>query len=132
MKQPSEKKRTNLLGRDVKITTSGTTKTREVTGNKIAKTKVTAQASKGGKKITTSKIKMSPREGIVDVTNKTRYTGAAGRAKMTDMNPNTSKKKVTTRAFKVSPIEAAMLKNKDSVRQAAKKMYKGTNQPKRF
>ena len=94
-----DKIRKNLLGRDVKVTRDGSTKTREVTGNKMAKTTVTKNLSSGGKKITTSKIKISPREQVVDVVNKTKYTGAAGRKRVLDVNPETSRKKTTSKAF---------------------------------
>jgi len=130
MKAPIERK--NLLGRDVKITTSGNTKTREVTGNRMAKTTVTKDVNAGGKKITTSKIKVSPREQMVDVTNKTKYTGAAGRKRMLDVNPATDRKKTTSKAFAVNPEKAKETKNTLSVREKAKKAYKGTNLPRRY
>jgi hypothetical protein len=130
MKAPIERK--NLLGRNVKITTSGNTKTREVTGNRMAKTTVTKDVNTGGKKITTSKIKVSPREQMVDVTNKTKYTGAAGRKRMLDVNPATDRKKTTSKAFGVNPAKAKETKNKLSVRESAKKMYKGTNEPRNY
>jgi hypothetical protein len=132
MKQPLVKTRKNLLGRDVKITRSGNEKTREVTGNRVAKTTVSKNLKTGGKKITSSKMVISPREQMVDVINKTKYTGAAGRKRMLDVNPDTSRKKTTSKAFGVDPKKAKETKNKLSVRESAKKMYKGTNQPKRF
>jgi hypothetical protein len=130
MKAPIERK--NLLGRDVKITTSGNTKTREVTGNRMAKTTVTKDVNSGGKKITTSTMKMSPREQMVDVTNKTKYTGAAGRKRMLDVNPATDRKKTTSKAFGVNAAKAKETKNTLSVRESAKKMYKGTNEPRNY
>jgi len=130
MKAPIERK--NLFGRDVKITTSGNTKTREVTGNRMAKTTVTKDVNAGGKKITTSKIKVSPREQMVDVTNKTKYTGAAGRKRMLDVNPATDRKKTTSKAFGVNAAKAKETKNTMSVRESAKKMYKGTNEPRNY
>ena len=130
MKAPIERK--NLLGRDVKITTSGNTKTREVTGNRMAKTTTTKDLTTGGKKITTSKIKMSPREQMVDVTNKTKYTGAAGRKRVLDVNPETSRTKTTTKTFAVDAEKAKQTKNTMPVREKAKKMYKGTNEPRRY
>lgn len=130
MKAPIERK--NLLGRDVKITTSGNTKTREVTGNRMAKTTTTKDLASGGKKITTSKIKVSPREQMVDVTNKTKYTGAAGRKRMLDVNPETSRTKTTSKAFAVNPEKAKETKNTLPVREKAKKAYKGTNLPRRY
>jgi hypothetical protein len=130
MKAPIERK--NLLGRDVKITTSGSTKTREVTGNKMAKTKVASELTGGGKKVTVSKIKTSPREQIVDVTNTTKYTGAAARKRALDVNPDTKRKATTARAFNVNPIKAVLTGNKLSARDKAKKMYKGTNEPRNY
>jgi hypothetical protein len=130
MKAPIEKK--NLLGRDVKITTSGNTKTREVTGNRMARTTVTKDLATGGKKITKSTLKVSPREQMVDVTNKTKYTGAAGRKRMLDVNPETSRTKTTSKAFGVNAAKAKETKNKLSVRESAKKMYKGTNEPRNY
>jgi len=127
-----DKIRKNLLGRDVKVTRDGSTKTREVTGNRIAKTTVSKDLKTGGRKVTTSKIKMSPREQMVDVTNKTRYTGAAGRKRMLDVNPSTDRKKTTSKAFSVDPAKAKQTKNTMSVREKAKKVYKGTNLPKKY
>lgn len=130
MKATIERK--NLLGRDVKITTSGNTKTREVTGNKMARTTVTKDLSTGGKKVTSSTMKMSPREQMVDVTNKTKYTGAAGRKRMLDVNPTTDRKKTSSKAFGVNAAKAKETKNTMSVRESAKKMYKGTNEPRNY
>jgi len=127
-----DKIRKNLLGRDVKVTRDGSTKTREVTGNKVAKTTVTKNLSSGGKKITTSKIKVSPREQMVDVINKTKYTGAAGRKRVLDVNPETTRRKTTSKAFSVDPAKAKQTKNTMSVREKAKKVYKGTNLPKKY
>lgn len=132
MKQPIVKTRKNILGRDVKITRAGNEKTREVTGNRIAKTTVTKDLKTGGRKITTSKMVVSPREQMVDVINKTKYTGAAGRKRVLDVNPETSRKKKTVKAFNVNPEKAKVTKNKLSVRESAKKAYKGTNLPKKF
>ena len=130
MKAPIERK--NLLGRDVKITRDGNTKTREVTGNKMARTKVTKDLEGGGRKVTTSTIKMSPREKMVDVVNKTKYTGAAGRKRVLDVNPDTKRKTTVAKAFNVNPAKAKATGNKLSVRDKAKKMYKGTNQPRNY
>jgi hypothetical protein len=130
MKAPIERK--NLLGRDVKVTRDGNTKTREVTGNKMARTKVTKDVASGGKKITTSTIRVSPKEQMVDVTNKTKYTGAAGRKRMLDVNPETDRKKTTTKTFAVDAAKAKQTKNTMPVREKAKKMYKGTNEPRRY
>lgn len=127
-----DKIRKNLLGRDVKVTREGSTKTREVTGNRMAKTTVTKNLKTGGKKITTSKIKISPKEQMVDVINKTKYTGAAGRKRVLDVNPETSRKKTTSKAFSVDPEKAKQTKNTMSVREKAKKVYKGTNLPRRY
>jgi len=124
--------RKNLLGRDVKITVDGNTKTREVTGDRMARTKVTKDLSTGGKKITTSTMKMSPREQMVDVTNKTKYTGAAARKRVLDVNPETSRKKTTSKAFAVDAEKAKQTKNTLSVREKAKKAYKGTNEPRNY
>jgi hypothetical protein len=132
MKQPLAKTRKNLLGRDVKITRAGNEKTREVTGNRVAKTTVTKDLKTGGKKITSSKMVVSPREQMIDVVNKTKYTGAAGRKRVLDVNPETSRKKTTSKAFAVDPKKAKETKNPLSVRQSAKKMYKGTNVPRRY
>lgn len=132
MKQPIVKTRKNILGRDVKITRAGNEKTREVTGNRIAKTTVTKDLKTGGRKITTSKMVVSPREQMVDVINKTKYTGAAGRKRVLDVNPETSRKKKTVKAFNVNPEKAKVTKNKLSVRESAKKAYKGTNLPRRY
>jgi hypothetical protein len=131
-KEPSVKTRTNLLGRDVTVTKSGNTKTREVTGNRVAKTTVSKDLKTGGKKITASKMVVSPRERMVDVVNKTKYTGAAARKRVLDVNPDTSRKKTTSKAFSVNPDKAKVTKNKLSVRESAKKAYKGTNLPRRF
>ena len=130
MKAPIERK--NLLGRDVKITRDGNTKTREVTGNKMARTTVTKDVNTGGKKITTSTIKVSPREQMVDVTNKTKYTGEAGRKRVLDVNPETSRTKTSAKSFNVDPAKAKETKNTMSVRDKAKKAYKGTNQPRNY
>jgi hypothetical protein len=127
MKAPIERK--NLLGRDVKITRDKNTKTREVTGNKMARTTVTKDLSSGGKKITKSTLKVSPREQMVDVTNKTKYTGVAARKRALDVNPETKRKSTSTKAFNVNPAKAKATGNKLSARESAKKMYKGTNQP---
>ena len=124
--------RRNLLGRDVKITTEGNTKTREVTGDRMARTKVTKDLNTGGKKITTSTMKVSPREQMVDVTNKTKYTGEAARKRVLDVNPETSRTKTTSKAFSVDAEKAKQTKNTLSVREKAKKVYKGTNEPRRY
>ena len=131
-KDPIVTSRQNILGRDVKITRAGNEKTREVTGNKMAKTTVTKDLKTGGKKITTSKIKVSPKEQMVDVINKTKYTGAAGRKRVLDVNPETSRKKTTSKAFSVDPAKAKQTKNTMSVREKAKKVYKGTNLPRKY
>lgn len=131
-KNNMDKIRKNLLGRDVKVTREGSTKTREVTGNRMAKITVTKNLKTGGKKITTSKIKVSPKEQMVDVINKTKYTGAAGRKRVLDINPETSRKKTTSKAFSVDPEKAKQTKNTMSVREKAKKVYKGTNLPRRY
>jgi hypothetical protein len=130
MKAPIERK--NLLGRDVKITRDKNTKTREVTGNKMARTTVTKDLSSGGKKITKSTLKISPREQMVDVTNKTKYTGVAARKRVLDVNPETSRTKTTAKAFNVDPAKAKETKNTMSVREKAKKAYKGTNEPRKY
>jgi hypothetical protein len=132
MKQPAVKNRKDLFGRDVKVTRDKGVKTKEVTGKYVAKTKVTKNAMGGGKKITKSTLKVSPREQMVDVTNKTKYTGAAARKRVLDVNPETSRKKTTSKAFNVNPAKAIATGNKLSVRESAKKMYKGTNLPKKF
>lgn len=124
--------RKNLLGRDVKITTEGNTKTREVTGDRMARTKVTKDLNTGGKKITTSTMKVSPREQMVDVTNKTKYTGEAARKRVLDVNPETSRTKTTSKAFSVDAEKAKQTKNTLSVREKAKKVYKGTNEPRNY
>lgn len=124
--------RENLLGRDVKITTEGNTKTREVTGDRMARTKVTKDLNTGGKKITTSTMKVSPREQMVDVTNKTKYTGEAARKRVLDVNPETSRTKTTSKAFSVDAEKAKQTKNTLSVREKAKKVYKGTNEPRNY
>jgi hypothetical protein len=124
--------RKNLLGRDVKITTEGNTKTREVTGENIAKTKVTKELKSGGSKVTTSTLKVSPREQMIDVTNKTKYTGEAARKRVLDVNPETSRTKTTSKAFSVDPAKAKETKNTLSVREKAKKTYKGSNLPRNY
>jgi hypothetical protein len=131
-KDPIVTSRRNILGRDVKITRSGNEKTREVTGNRVAKTTVAKNLKTGGKKITSSKMVISPREQMIDVTNKTKYTGVAGRKRMLDVNPETSRKKTTSKAFGVDAKKAKETKNKLSVRESAKKMYKGSNLPRRY
>lgn len=124
--------RKNLLGRDVKITTDGNTKTREVTGENVAKTRVTKDLKSGGSKITESKMKISPREQMIDVTNKTKYTGEAARKRVLDVNPETSRTKTTSKAFNVDPAKAKETKNTLSVREKAKKSYKGGNVPRNY
>jgi len=124
--------RKNLLGRDVKITVDGNTKTREVTGDRMARTKVTKDLNAGGKKITTSTMKVSPREQMVDVTNKTKYTGEAARKRVLDVNPETSRTKTTSKAFNVNAAKAKETKNTLSVREKAKKAYKGSNEPRNY
>ena len=131
-KDPIVKTRKNILGRDVKITRLGNEKIREVTGNRVAKTTVSKDLKTGGRKITTSKIKVSPREQMVDVTNKTKYTGAAGRKRMLDVNPATDRKKTTSKAFAVDVKKAKETKNIFPVRERAKKAYKGTNLPRKY
>jgi hypothetical protein len=127
-----EIKRKNLLGRDVVITRKGSTKTRQVTGNKVAKVKITKNLKDGGKRITTSKMKMSPKEQGIDVVNKTRYTGAAARKRVLDVNPDTKRSKTNAKFFNVNPEKAKEINNTLSVREKAKKAYKGTNLPRRY
>jgi hypothetical protein len=98
----------------------------------MARTKVTKDLNTGGKKITTSTMKVSPREQMVDVTNKTKYTGEAARKRVLDVNPETSRTKTTSKAFSVDAEKAKQTKNTLSVREKAKKVYKGTNEPRRY
>lgn len=131
MKQPSVKTRKDLFGRDVKVTRDKGVKTKEVTGNYVAKTKVT-KGVKGGKQVTKSRIEVDPSMGFGSVRNVTKYTGAAGLKKQLDMNPASKRKKVSSMAAGVNPEKAKLTKNKLTVREMAQKKYKGTNLPKKF
>jgi hypothetical protein len=51
---------------------------------------------------------------------------------MLDVNPETSRTKTTSKAFGVNAAKAKETKNKLSVRESAKKMYKGTNEPRNY
>lgn len=131
MKQPSVKTRKDLFGRDVKVTRNKGVKTKEVTGDYVAKTKVT-KSVKGGKQVTKSRIEVDPSMGFGSVRNVTKYTGAAGLKRQLDMNPTSKRKKVSSMAAGVNPEKAKLTKNKLTVREMAQKKYKGTNLPKKF
>ena len=83
MKQPSVKTRKDLFGRDVKVTRNKDVKTKEVTGNYVAKTKV-VKGVKGGSKVTKSRMEVDPSMGYGSVRNVTKYTGLAGLKKELD------------------------------------------------
>ena len=131
MKQPSVKTRKDLFGRDVKVTRSGNTKTKEVTGDYVSKTKVVKNI-KGGKQVTKSRMEIDPSMGYGSVRNVTKYRGLAGLKKELDMKPSTDRKKVSSMAAGVNPAKAKATKNKLTVREMAQKKYKGTNLPKKF
>jgi hypothetical protein len=131
MKKPSVKTRTNLLGRDVKVTKVGNKKTREVTGNYVSKTK-TSVDTKGGKKVTKSRIEVDPAMGFGSVRNVTKYTGLAGLKRAVSAKPGTDRKKVYTMKSEVNAKKAKEQGNKLSVRELAKSKYKGTNMPRRY
>lgn len=131
MKQPSVKTRKDLFGRDVKVTRNKGVKTKEVTGDYVSKTKV-VKGVKGGKQITKSRMEVDPSMGFGSVRNVTKYTGAAGLKRELDMKKSTARKKVSSMAAGVNPEKAKVTKNKMSVREMAKKKYKGTNLPKKF
>jgi hypothetical protein len=142
--------RKNLLGRDVKITKTPTTKTREVTGDFVAKKKVKTNL-KGttqirnpftgtkrfekvdiGKRVSTSKIKVNRKNDSIDVTNKTKYTGSAGRTKNWDDNPKTNRKKTTVRTYMEDPNNVSRIKKNVPLEEKAAKAYKGKNLPRRY
>lgn len=131
MKQPSVKTRKDLFGRDVKVTRNKGVKTKEVTGDYVSKTKV-VKGVKGGKQITKSRMEVDPSMGFGSVRNVTKYTGLAGLKRELDMKKSTDRKKVSSMAAGVNPEKAKANKNKMSVREMAKKKYKGTNLPKKF
>jgi hypothetical protein len=131
MKQPSVKTRKDLFGRDVKVTRNKDVKTKEVTGNYVAKTKVVKKVP-GGKNITKSRMEVDPSMGYGSVRNVNKYTGLAGLKKELDMKKSTDRKKISTMAAGVNPTKAKLTKNKLTVREMAQKKYKGTNMPKKF
>lgn len=130
-KKPSVKTRTNLLGRDVKVTKVGNKKTREVTGNYVSKTR-TATDTKGGKKVTKSRIEVDPTMGYGSVRNVTKFTGVAGLKRAVSSKPGAVRKTVYDMKAEVDPKRAKESGNKMSVRELAEKKYKGSNLPKRF
>lgn len=131
MKQPSVKTRKDVFGRDVKVTRDKGVKTKEVTGNYVAKTKV-VKGVKGGSKVIKSRMEVDPSMGYGSVRNVTKYKGLAGLKKQLDMNPSTDRKKVFSMAAGVNPKVAKATNNKLTVRELAQKKYKGTNMPKKF
>lgn len=130
-KKSSVKTRTNLLGRDVKVTKTGNTKTREVTGNYVSKTR-TATDTKGGKRVTKSRIEVDPAMGYGSVRNVTKFTGVAGLKRALSSKPGAVRKTVYDMKSEVDPKRAKQSGNKMSVRELAEKKYKGSNLPKRF
>jgi hypothetical protein len=131
MKQPVVKTRKNVLGRDVKITKVGNKKTREVTGNYVSKTR-TSVDTKGGKKITKSRIEVDPAMGFGSVRNVTKYTGLAGLKRAFSSKPSSVRKTVYDMKSEVDPKRAKQSGNKMSVRELAQTKYKGGNLPRRF
>lgn len=130
MKDPKVKERRNLLGRDVKVTRKGATTTRQVTGEKVAKTRITRDLPGMGKKVTTSKLKVNPKTESATVSNKTKYTGLAGLKRTTDMEPSTKRKMSSTKSFYTADDKRKVKKGVESVRKEAMKSYKGKNYPK--
>jgi hypothetical protein len=130
-KEPSVTTRKNILGRDVKITKTGNKKTREVTGNYVSKTR-TATDTKGGKKVTKSRIEVDPAMGYGSVRNVTKFTGAAGLKRALSSKPGAVRKTVYDMKSEVDPKRAKQSGTKMSVRELAEKKYKGSNLPKRF
>lgn len=125
------KTRKNLLGRDVKVSTSGNKKTREVTGNYVSKTR-TSVPTKGGKKVTKSRLEVDPVMNYGSVRNVTKYTGLAGLKRAVSAKPGTERKKVFKLTGEVDPKRAAQTGNKLSVRELVQKKYKGDNMPRKF
>jgi hypothetical protein len=131
MKQPIVKTRKNVLGRDVKITKTGNKKTREVTGNYVSKTR-TATDTKGGKKVTKSRIEVDPAMGYGSVRNVTKFTGAAGLKRALSSKPGAVRKTVYDMKAEVDPKRAKQSGTKMSVRELAQTKYKGGNLPRKF
>jgi len=130
-KEPSVTTRKNILGRDVKVTKTGNTKTREVTGNYVSKTR-TATDTKGGKRVVKSRIEVDPVMGYGSVRNVSKYTGIAGLKRSVSSKPGSDRKDVYTMTAQVDPKNAKKVGNKLSVRELAQKKYKGTNLPRKF
>jgi hypothetical protein len=131
MKQPIVKTRKNVLGRDVKITKTGNKKTREVTGNYVSKTR-TSTDTKGGKKVTKSRIEVDPTMGYGSVRNVTKFTGAAGLKRALSSKPGAVRKTVYDMKAEVDPKRAKQSGTKMSVRELAQTKYKGGNLPRKF
>lgn len=130
-KDPIVKTRKNLLGRDVKVTKTGNKKTREVTGDYVSKTR-TSVATKGGKKVTKSRIEVDPVMNYGSVRNVSKYTGVAGLKRAVSSKPGSDRKSVYKMTAQVDPKGAKLIGNKLSVRELAEKKYKGTNMPRKY
>lgn len=130
MKDPKVKERRNLLGRDVKVTRKGATTTRQVTGEKVAKTKITRDLPGMGKKVTKSRISVNPKTESATVSNSTKYTGLAGLKRTADANPSTKRKTTSSKTYQVAENKNKVRKGVESVRKEAAKAYKGKNMPK--
>jgi hypothetical protein len=130
-KKPSTKTRTNILGRDVKVTKTGNKKTREVTGNYVSKVR-TATDTRGGKRVVKSRIELDPAMNYANVRNVTKFTGIAGLKRAVSSKPGSDRKTVNVVKPNVNPKKAKEEGNKLTVRQFAEKNYKGKNLPKRF
>ena len=130
-KKPSTKTRTNLFGRDVKVTKTGNKKTREVTGKYVSKVR-TATDTRGGKRVVKSRIELDPAMNYANVRNVTKFTGIAGLKRAVSSKPGSDRKTVTVVKPNVDAKKAKQEGNTLSVRQFAEKNYKGKNLPKRF
>lgn len=129
-KEPVVKTRKNVLGRDVKITKTGNKKTREVTGDYVSKVR-TATDIKGGKKVSKSRVELDPSMGYASVRNVTKFTGPAGLKRAFSTKPGPPRKNVFAINADVNPKRAKEQGNKLSVREVAKKYYKGSNLPRK-
>ena len=122
--------RKNLLGRDVKITRTKNKKVREVTGNYVSKVR-TATDIKGGKKVSKSRVELDPTMGYASVRNVTKYTGIGGLKRAVSSRQGPPRKDVFSIKAEVDPKRAKKEGQTKSVREVAKKYYKGSNLPRR-
>jgi hypothetical protein len=137
------KTRTNLLGRNVKITREGSKKTREVQGTRVSKyrsSRPTEDRYSGlkGNKVIKSKVVSNPRKGSIDVMNMEKTTGLLGLSKVLDSDKKTKRIKSASYHITSNPSEISRKKkrgeniseSKANVRQTALKYYRGSSLPK--